>query len=101
MTHKITGSVPAPLYAVRILSLNEALRSSDRVAPVTVNHLFPRQPKLTAFTSNYVLTVFVDIASFLGADGVKIANISVRTRPPNSFEVFQPAISVIEGGKKK
>jgi acetyl-CoA acetyltransferase len=35
----------------------------------------------------------------LGADGVKIANISVRTRPPNSFEVFQPAISVIEGGK--
>jgi len=35
----------------------------------------------------------------LGADGVKIANISVRTRPPNSFEVFQPAISVEEGGK--
>ena len=35
----------------------------------------------------------------LGADGVKIANISVRSRPPHSFEVFQPAISVIEGGK--
>jgi acetyl-CoA acetyltransferase len=35
----------------------------------------------------------------LGADGVKISNISVRTRPPNSFEVFQPAISVEEGGK--
>ncbi len=35
----------------------------------------------------------------LGADGVKIANISVRTRPPNSFEVFQPGISVEEGGK--
>ncbi|NBW75624.1 MAG: thiolase family protein [Sphingomonadaceae bacterium] len=35
----------------------------------------------------------------LGADGVKIANIAVRTRPPNSFEVFQPAISVQEGGK--
>ncbi|MCE2842831.1 MAG: thiolase family protein [Novosphingobium sp.] len=35
----------------------------------------------------------------LGADGVKIANIAVRTRPPNSFEVFQPAISVEEGGK--
>ncbi|GAA4777953.1 thiolase family protein [Novosphingobium ginsenosidimutans] len=35
----------------------------------------------------------------LGADGVKIANIAVRTRPPNSFEVFQPAISIEEGGK--
>lgn len=35
----------------------------------------------------------------LGADGVKISNISVRTRPPNSFEVFQPAISIEEGGK--
>ena len=35
----------------------------------------------------------------LGADGVRIANIAVRTRPPNSFEVFQPGISVIDGGK--
>ncbi|WP_296678880.1 thiolase family protein [Novosphingobium sp.] len=35
----------------------------------------------------------------LGADGVRIAQISVRTRPPNSFEVFQPAINVVEGGK--
>ncbi|MEA3262250.1 MAG: thiolase family protein [Pseudomonadota bacterium] len=35
----------------------------------------------------------------LGADGVKIANIAVRSRPPNSFEVFQPAISIEEGGK--
>jgi len=35
----------------------------------------------------------------LGADGVKIASIAVRTRPPDSFEVFQPGISVREGGK--
>jgi acetyl-CoA acetyltransferase len=35
----------------------------------------------------------------LGVDGVKIANISVRTRPPNSFEVFQPGISIEQGGK--
>lgn len=35
----------------------------------------------------------------LGADGVKIAQIAVRTRPPNSFEVFQPGISIEEGGK--
>ncbi|MFO1239432.1 MAG: thiolase family protein [Sphingomonadaceae bacterium] len=35
----------------------------------------------------------------LGADGVKIANISVRSRPPHSFEVFQAGISVTEGGK--
>lgn len=35
----------------------------------------------------------------LGADGVRIAQIAVRSRPPNSFEVFQPAISVVEGGK--
>ncbi len=35
----------------------------------------------------------------LGADGVRIAQIAVRTRPPNSFEVFQPGISVEEGGK--
>jgi acetyl-CoA acetyltransferase len=35
----------------------------------------------------------------LGADGVRIANISVRSRPPNSFEVFQPAVSIEEGGK--
>jgi acetyl-CoA acetyltransferase len=35
----------------------------------------------------------------LGSDGVKIASVAVRTRPPDSFEVFQPAISVREGGK--
>lgn len=35
----------------------------------------------------------------LGANGVKIASVAVRTRPPNSFEVFQPGISVVEGGK--
>ena len=38
-------------------------------------------------------------AKELGADGVKIASIAVRTRPPGSFEVFQPGISVKEGGK--
>ncbi|MFL0355284.1 thiolase family protein [Erythrobacter sp. GH1-10] len=35
----------------------------------------------------------------LGADGVKIAHIAVKTRPPDSFEVFQPGVSVKEGGK--
>ncbi|GAA4042546.1 thiolase family protein [Parerythrobacter jejuensis] len=35
----------------------------------------------------------------LGADGVKIANIAVRTRPPDSFEVFQAGVSVKDGGK--
>lgn len=35
----------------------------------------------------------------LGADGVKIAAIAVRTRPINSFEVFQPSISPEPGGK--
>jgi acetyl-CoA acetyltransferase len=35
----------------------------------------------------------------LGADGVKIAQIAVRSRPPDSFEVFQPAISIRDGGK--
>ena len=35
----------------------------------------------------------------LGADGVKIANVSVRTRPPDSFEVFQAGVSIKEGGK--
>ncbi|WP_095012641.1 thiolase family protein [Tsuneonella mangrovi] len=35
----------------------------------------------------------------LGADGVKIASVAVRTRPPDSFEVFQAGISVKEGGK--
>lgn len=35
----------------------------------------------------------------LGADGVRIAKIAVKTRPPHSFEVFQPAISIEEGGK--
>ena len=35
----------------------------------------------------------------LGANGVKIAAVSVKTRPPDSFEVFQPAVSVKVGGK--
>ena len=35
----------------------------------------------------------------LGADGVRIANIAVKTRPPDSFEVFQPGVSIKEGGK--
>ena len=35
----------------------------------------------------------------LGADGVKIAQIAVRTRPPDSFEVFQAGVSIKEGGK--
>jgi acetyl-CoA acetyltransferase len=35
----------------------------------------------------------------LGADGVRIAAVAMKTRPPNSFEVFQPAVSVTEGGK--
>lgn len=35
----------------------------------------------------------------LGADGVKIAQIAVKTRPPDSFEVFQAGVSVKEGGK--
>jgi acetyl-CoA acetyltransferase len=35
----------------------------------------------------------------LGADGVRIANISVKTRPPDSFEVFQAGVSIKDGGK--
>jgi len=35
----------------------------------------------------------------LGADGVRIRAIAVRTRPPDSFEVFQPGVSIKEGGK--
>lgn len=35
----------------------------------------------------------------LGAHGVKISQISVKTRPPDSFEVFQAGVSVKEGGK--
>ena len=35
----------------------------------------------------------------LGADGVRIAAVAMKTRPPASFEVFQPAISVQDGGK--
>jgi acetyl-CoA acetyltransferase len=35
----------------------------------------------------------------LGANGVKVAQISVKTRPPDSFEVFQAGISVKDGGK--
>ncbi len=35
----------------------------------------------------------------LGADGVKVSQISVKTRPPDSFEVFQAGVSVKEGGK--
>ena len=35
----------------------------------------------------------------LGAKGVKIAHIAVRSRPPDSFEVFQAGVSIKEGGK--
>ena len=35
----------------------------------------------------------------LGSDGVRIGAVAVKTRPPDSFEVFQPAVSVKEGGK--
>lgn len=35
----------------------------------------------------------------MGGKGVKIASVAIRTRPPNSFEVFQPGISIEEGGK--
>ena len=35
----------------------------------------------------------------LGADGVKISKVAVRTRPPDSFEVFQAGVSIKEGGK--
>lgn len=35
----------------------------------------------------------------LGADGVKVAKIAVKTRPPDSFEVFQAGVSIREGGK--
>ncbi len=35
----------------------------------------------------------------LGADGVKISKVAVKTRPPDSFEVFQAGVSVNEGGK--
>jgi acetyl-CoA acetyltransferase len=35
----------------------------------------------------------------LGVGGVRIASVAVRTRPPNSFEVFQPGISIEAGGK--
>ncbi|MGY6550845.1 MAG: thiolase family protein [Erythrobacter sp.] len=35
----------------------------------------------------------------LGAHGVKIASIAVKTRPPDSFEVFQAGVSIKEGGK--
>ncbi len=35
----------------------------------------------------------------LGAHGVKVAQISVKTRPPDSFEVFQAGVSIKDGGK--
>ena len=35
----------------------------------------------------------------LGAHGVKIAKVAVKTRPPDSFEVFQAGVSIKEGGK--
>jgi len=35
----------------------------------------------------------------MGAQGVKISKIAVKTRPPDSFEVFQAGVSVKEGGK--
>ena len=38
-------------------------------------------------------------AKQLGADGVKIAKVAVKTRPADSFEVFQAGVSVRDGGK--
>jgi acetyl-CoA acetyltransferase len=35
----------------------------------------------------------------LGSDALRIASVAVRTRPPGSFEVFAPSISVKPGGK--
>ncbi len=35
----------------------------------------------------------------LGADGVRIASVAVRTRPPGSFEVFAPSVDIDNGGK--
>jgi len=35
----------------------------------------------------------------LGAKGVKISKVAVKTRPPDSFEVFQAGVSVKDGGK--
>ncbi len=35
----------------------------------------------------------------LGADGIRVAAVAMKTRPPGSFEVFQPAVSVTDGGK--
>jgi acetyl-CoA acetyltransferase len=35
----------------------------------------------------------------LGSDAVGIASVAIRSRPPGSFEVYAPAIDVIEGGK--
>ena len=35
----------------------------------------------------------------LGADGIRVAAVAMKTRPPGSFEVFQPAVSITDGGK--
>ena len=35
----------------------------------------------------------------LGPDGIKIASIAIRSRPPGSFEVFATSIRVPQGGK--
>ena len=35
----------------------------------------------------------------LGAKGVRIAKVAVKTRPPDSFEVFQAGVSIKDGGK--
>ena len=35
----------------------------------------------------------------LGADAVKIASVAIRSRPPGSFEVYQPTIDIINDGK--
>ena len=35
----------------------------------------------------------------LGSDAVGIASVAIRSRPPGSFEVYAPAIDVVEGGK--
>ena len=35
----------------------------------------------------------------LGADAVKIASVAIRSRPPGSFEVYQPTIDIVNDGK--
>jgi len=40
-----------------------------------------------------------ELGALQNRGGVKVARIAVKTRPPDSFEVFQPGVSVKDGGK--